>query len=253
MNAKLKKISEWALGGIMAMSLIFLIAFENSEQKSKRCISLKVELNDQNDQFFITPDDIEKYVTQIGSKPLEGKLLSKIDLTELEKRVLEIKQVQECEAFGDLQGNIILKVKPFVPFARILGESGSKDKYMDKNGVLFPLSKYHSERVLLLSGSYFARIKNLSDEKTSELLKLIKTLRNDEFWNSQITQLDIDITGNIKMITLMGEQVIEFGTAENQENKLKKLDIFYRQIMATDQWNKFSKVNVSFANQIVCE
>ncbi len=252
MKSKLKKISNWAIGIVMACSIVLLISFENSENKSKRCNKLEIELLGQTDQFYISKEDILKYVTQNGNRPLEGKLLSSIDLTELEEKTKEIKQIETCDAFGDLQGNIHLKVRPYIPYARVLGSAGYKDHYMTNEGVFFPLSKYHAERVLLLSGSYFKRLENLKDVKHTELLALVNTIKENDFWNSQITQMDVNGSGEITMVPLMGEQIIKFGTAEDAEQKLKRLEIFYKKIMATNQWNSFKTVNVSFANQIVC-
>ena len=250
MNWNTSKLREYGFAGLGLAIIMVLIGFVDIKSKEQRCQGVEIELIDNMDQYYISKEDIKKYITRNGQEPLEGKMLSSIDLGLLEERVREINQIDFCEAYGDLKGVLHLSVKPFIPYARVSTGNSMSDKYLNEVGKVFPLSKYHSARVLLLSGNYFQGKKNLNDEP---LMELIHTIKNDSFWNAQLAQMDVNRNGEIKFIPVLGNQVIEFGKAENVEQKLKKLKVFYKEIAGVKGWDEFSKVKVQYANQVVCE
>jgi cell division protein FtsQ len=51
----------------------------------------------------------------------------------------------------------------------------------------------------------------------------------------------------------VGDERIEFGRPEDVEVKLKKLMIFYKEIMPRMGWNKYDRVNLEYEGQIVAE
>jgi cell division protein FtsQ len=55
------------------------------------------------------------------------------------------------------------------------------------------------------------------------------------------------------MYPQVGKQYIEFGKAEQIEEKFSKLTIFYQKILPFKGWNTYKRVNLKYFNQIVCE
>lgn len=247
-----QKIIEYVLSGLGLCGLVFLIAFENNADQTKRCNGIKVELVGGDDEFFISPSDVTNYITRNGMEPLEGKLLSQIKLSEVEKEVLKIKQIQSCEVFGDLQGNINIKAKPYLPYARILKKFGP-DYYMDAEGGFFPLSKYYSARVMLISGDYFENKTALDPEKDADLINLIKSIKANRFWNAEISRMFVSSDKSINFLTITGDQLVKFGRPDDIEGKLKKLMVFYKKILPTQEWGQFQEIDIHYKNQIVCK
>jgi cell division protein FtsQ len=54
------------------------------------------------------------------------------------------------------------------------------------------------------------------------------------------------------MVPRVGNHIIEFGEAENIEEKLDKLYTFYLNGMNKIGWNKYSKLNIEFGNKVIC-
>lgn len=253
MKINSRKILDWTISVIGLLAVVFLIAFESKSGEAKRCTGIKVEVENAADQLFVTPNQVIDEITNQGLKPLEGKLLSQIDLCSIENEVNAIPQIQNCEVYGDLKGTIHITAKPYKPIARITKNYG-KDLYMDSEGAFFPMSAYHTARVMLVSGSYFSNKKNnLSSQKDKEILSLIHSIQDSPFWTAQITQLDIDRSGNVSFIPLVGNQSVAFGKAENVDLKLKKLEVFYKKILPNEKWRNFTTVDIQYKNQIVCK
>jgi cell division protein FtsQ len=53
-------------------------------------------------------------------------------------------------------------------------------------------------------------------------------------------------------MTVLGDQRIEFGTAENYEAKFNKLKMFYNKVLSQD-WSRYKKISIKYQDQIVCE
>jgi cell division protein FtsQ len=55
------------------------------------------------------------------------------------------------------------------------------------------------------------------------------------------------------MTTLVGGQVIEFGSTENMEEKFRNLRAFYDQVMTPHNWNKYNRIILKFNNQVIAK
>ena len=82
---------------------------------------------------------------------------------------------------------------------------------------------------------------------------LIQFIDQSEYWKKMIAQLTLQSNGNIVMLPQIGDYEIQFGKPEDIENKFKKIDMFFRDILPSKGWDAYKTVNVSFTNQIVCE
>lgn len=249
---KLRKSISYVLGGSLAALALVLILAATKNNSSKRCKGLETRIKDNSEQFLVTKEDIEKWVTQYGNDPFEGKIIENISLEKVEKRVLESGTVKSCKAYFDLQGHLILDIEAYRPVGRILSNSQNADRFIDNEGNIFPISKHFSPTVLLISGDYLNRHKSLKSEKNSDLLALINAIHEDEFWSAQITQIDVNNQKEVNMLPLMGKNTIEFGTPENIDAKFEKLLVFYKQILPQKIWSDFTKVSVKYEGQIVC-
>ena len=97
-------------------------------------------------------------------------------------------------------------------------------------------------------------IKSVKEEEYAQkIYTLINFINNHKFWSMQIGQIDINSKGYVVMYPQVGDQRLEFGYAEDIEKKFKKLEIFFKQIMPTKGWNTYSKVNVEYKDQIICD
>jgi cell division protein FtsQ len=249
-NTNLGKI---LLGVIAACAVVFLIGFSTNSFSPNRCKKIEIKIKNGDEQFFIEQQEVEDLATKYGSDQLVGKLYEKIDLREIEQRVLRNRQIRSCQAFRGIEGILNINIEQQIPVARIIMPDGRDDVYINTEGNFFPLSNRYSARILLLSGEYFRNLLGLKEIRHQRSLQFINYINEDPFLKAQFSQLDIDANGNIRIVPLLGKHIIEFGEPTNIENRLNRLKIFYNQILPVKGWDSFTWVSVKYNGQIVCK
>jgi len=65
--------------------------------------------------------------------------------------------------------------------------------------------------------------------------------------------LSMSRDGRVTMVPRVGNHTIRLGKAENYEEKLNNLLVFYREAMPVVGWDKYKVVNVEYKGQVVCQ
>lgn len=225
---------------------------------NQRCKNLVVTIEADSGARFLNETDIQMLLTENGSDPLMGSRLDEVRLNDLENRVKRNKLIKKCQVFRDLKGNIVVDVEQEKPLARWINSSQNGEwrnadgYYISDEGVFFPLSESYSARALLVSGAFFSKAKNLKTKNGEAIMELMRFLNTDPFWKAQIAGLDADKDGEVHVKTVLGDQLVELGTADGYEGKLRKLRLFYDKVLSQD-WGRYSRISVKFQDQIVCE
>ena len=234
------------------------IGMAESRLNMQRCTNLVISIEGDSGAHFLNQTDVQMLLTENGADPLMGNRLDEVNLGDLENRVRKNKLIKKCQVFRDLKGNVVVNVEQERPLARWINTSDNEELqntsgyYINNEGAFFPLSETFSARTLIVSGVFFKNAERLKTEKGKSLLELIRFLNTDPFWKAQVAQLDADKDGEIHLITVLGDQRIEFGTAEDYESKFSKLRLFYERVLSQD-WSRYSKISIKFQDQIVCE
>jgi cell division protein FtsQ len=235
--------------------LVLFIGFSEHQQESVAVKDIVIKMENIQENHFIDEQDVVRLM-QLDYENLKGATLSRINLKEIEKRIKADRFVKDAELYSDIKGNLIVKATLHRPIARIVRDDGP-DAYLAEDGTIMPVSDKYASRVVLISGPFvrqFIRLDNIRNhDNGDELMFMLKKISEDEFWRAQITQLDIDRKGRIFILPQIGSQTIEFGTAENLDVKLKKLKLFYKEILPQMGWNKYKRVSLEFEGQIIAE
>lgn len=235
--------------------VVVIIAFTERKQDlvSIRDVSVKI-YNSENNHFLDESDVMS--LMQVNLSNIRGAKSTDVNLKAIEKKIKKDPFIKEAELYTDLKGNLIVGVELRRPVARIIRNDGP-DGYIAEDGTVMPVSEKFTARVVLISGPYVRKIlqqRNLNQtDEGVRLLNLLSEIREDEFWNAQIAQMDIDSKGKVTLLPQIGNERIEFGTPDNEDVKLRKLKIFYKEILPRTGWNKFRRVNLEYEGQIVAE
>jgi cell division protein FtsQ len=240
---------------ILLIAVSFLIAFSERKQGGAVCKDVQVEIENARDNYFLDEAEILRQVETSGQQ-IKGINLERINLKKIEAKLKLDKHILDAELYGDLKGNLIVRVELRRPIARIV-QQDAPDAYIAEDGTVMSVSENYSSRVVLVSGPFVKPLLESEDLKKSEegakLLAMIKYIKEDDFWSAQIAQLDIDRGGKITLYPQVTSQLVEFGEPDNIEMKFKKLMIFYKEILPTRGWNKYERVNVEYEGQVIAK
>jgi cell division protein FtsQ len=244
--------------GIIAGCALLVILASSVEKRDfgYRVEEINVEIENAFENFFVDESDVMELIMQNESDSILGDGFTPVSLKEVEERIESHSFVKEAEVYRDLKGHLVVKARQNKPVARLMGTQG-KNAYIAETGELLPVSSKYTARVPVITGRYTEKlmaIKSVKEEEYAQkIYTLINFINNHKFWSMQIGQIDINSKGYVVMYPQVGDQRLEFGYAEDIEKKFKKLEIFFKQIMPTKGWNTYSKVNVEYKDQIICD
>ncbi len=242
----------WGLSALLIAVCISWISFRNDSRVIRKVV---VEIDNQINNYFLDEADVLKLLTDGGEEKIVGANVENLSLKILENRLKNHKFVSNTEVSTDFQGNLFVSITQSKPIARILRQDGP-GAYVSNIGQVLPLSEKYTARVVLLSGDYTRKLWLDNLEETpygQQLLELLLYIDQDPFWKAQIAEVSINRNGDIRLYPQVTRQVVEFGKAENIEEKFKKLMIFYTRILPAKGWNTYDRVSLKYSNQIVCE
>ncbi len=235
--------------------VISVIAFTERRQSDVSIKDLSVKIKNTTNNHFLEESDILELM-QVNMASLRGASSDRVKLRDIEAKIKKDPFIESAEMYTDLRGHLIVSVELRRPVARIVRNDGP-DGYIAEDGTVMPVSEKFTARVVLLSGNYvrvLLKQTNLNGSvEGTQLMRLLKTIQDSEFWNAQIAQLDIDSNGNITLLPQIGDLRIEFGKAVDEEKKLRKLMIFYKEILPRVGWNKYKRVSLEYEGQLVAE
>jgi len=241
--------------GAAILVVLVVIAFTERRQGTIAIKDITIKIENTQENHFLEEEDITSLM-KLNQEGVKGASLDEVNLRDIEKKIKMNPFIKDAQLYSDLKGNVVVKAEVRRPIARMVRNDGP-DGYIAEDGTIMPVSDKFTSRVILISGGYVRQLlkqTNVSETESGvQLMELINTIREDEFWSAQIAQLDIDSKANIDIYSQVGDERIEFGQPDNVESKLNKLMIFYKEILPRVGWNKYSRVNLMYEGQIIAE
>ena len=207
------------------------------------CEKVEVVIADSLERQFLNEKDIVAYLTKANLYPL-NKRSDDINTFLIEEALFNNEIIESAKVVQSVSGKITITITQRMPVLRIFSQAGSY--YVDNTGQPMPSSLGQAILVPIASGNI---------EKSfavSELYKFALFLQDDVFWNDQITQIFVRSTNDVEIVPRVGNHRILLGSLDDFEKKLKRLRLFYEQVIPKMGWEKYSIINLKFKNQIVC-
>ncbi len=242
------------IGGILLVVLVS-IAFSYNRQFFRTTRGVEVLIDNTHENYFVEREEITELMNGGERDYVTGAFLSDIDLRQLEDNIEKHPYVENAQVYRDLTGVVSVKVEQKRPIARIFKREG-KDYYISEGAEIINESEKYTARVLLIEMEDGTLIGNTHMDETEygiQLFALLERIYEDEFWRAQVAGMTIDKTGEIVLQPQITKQLIDFGHPEEIEEKLKKLETFYKRILPVKGWNTYDRVSIKYENQIICE
>ena len=246
----LKKLSK--IAGVLALIafLVITLAFTSIKYHDAPCSGIEIEYA-PDDKIALDKAVIRKIILN-ADKDILGQHLDSINTAALELEVEKLPAVLNAEVFEmvakdstSYKGVLTVRVKHREPLLRVITKSESY--YMDEFGYKFPVSSSYPAHVLVATG-------NISEEfAREELLPCVRFIEDNEFWRAQIEQVYVESDDEVILTPLFGEQLIEMGSLDNYQEKLRNMKTFYKKVLANNNWNKYKSISLKYSDQIVAK
>lgn len=246
-----------------AIAFVVVFAILQSNYKNTLCTNLKVVVLDSAESKFVSKSTILNFIYKNIQDEIVGNKFKNIDLALIEQELTNDFFIKSSEVYRAGKGTLEIEITQRKPIVRIYDNLG-ETYYIDADGYFLPTSNNFASYVPIFNGniphidSLFANnIKNIKDEMFDSLIfrdiyKLSVSLKNDEFATSMIDQIYVNNENEFEMFPKVGNLKIIFGTIENTETKFRNLKAFYKEAAPKVGWNKYSAINLTFVNQVVC-
>ena len=240
------KILAWLL---LFGFLGFTVWFTSREVESVTCKNVSVRIIDGSPRFLQEEDILE--LVKKADNSIFGKKLKQINTETLERKLQVVENIRNIEIYRKIggksfqfTGKLVVEVEERNPIVRI--KTGESDYYLDGEGIKIPVSDKYSVKVPVVSGTV------TSEYATNELLPFAGFIYSDPFWKAQIEQIFVTPKKELLVIPRVGDHLIEFGTTENYQEKLRNLKAVYQQGFSKTGWDKYKTINLKYKNQVVC-
>ncbi|UAY51641.1 FtsQ-type POTRA domain-containing protein [Ferruginibacter albus] len=237
---------------IGAGTLVLLVAAVQ-KKNTQRCKGVNITIKDVQNNCFVDKKDILDSLKVLEGEDPVGKGISSFDLQIMETKLKKNVWVKKAELFFDNNDVLQIKITEREPVARIFANNETTF-YIDTSNAILPLSEKFSARLPVFTGFPTDKARSKAD---SNLLKDIQTislaLQQNAFCMAMIDQVDITPQKTFDMVPKIGNTTIVFGDATDAAEKLRKLKVFYQQVMPQAGWNYYSQVNVQYKNEIVAK
>ncbi len=250
MKRKIKIFAHVTAWILAVVALVVTLAFSYAETASVVCKEIAVKY-DGDQQVQLSKQEIVRLINA-ADKNLIGKKLREINAETIEQEVNKHNAIYKADAYKlivrdsiNYKGILAVKVRHRDPVMRIM--SPDANYYMDEEGVRFPTSTRYSANVVIVTGNINENLARNS------ILPMVLHIADNNFWQAQIKQIHVDRNEELLLTPLVGNQMIEFGTADSYRQKLRNLMAFYEQVLASNNWDKYERISLKYKNQIIAK
>lgn len=240
-----KKILVITFNVIIGIYLVLAItAFNKSADKETVCKDVRITIERGVIEGSLSPIDVRNMLNGEKVNPV-GRTLAAINLRAMEERLNAQELIENAECYKTQDGCVNITVTERVPVVRVMAANGD-DYYVDKDGRVMKNTGYACN-LMVATGSidraYASRV----------LAPVGRLILADDFWRSQIEQVNVLPDSTIEMVPRVGEHIIYIGRPVGLTKKLERLRKFYQYGLSQAGWNKYKRISVEFNNQIVCK
>jgi cell division protein FtsQ len=246
---------------IPVLYLIIMPVYLARSINSTRCGGISIDISDSSKYHFVTKQQLLNLVYGSTGKIL-GRPIRDVSVSEIEGKISRLRELKKAEVYISVDGILHVYADQRDPVMRVMPDNGG-DFFIDDDGVVVRKRNLYTPRLHIVGGNInisSAMLNGVSVLDTSiknsilkDIYYLVDYINKDDFWSAQIDQIYVDNNDEIELIPRVGNQIIQLGTTENIEGKLRNLAVFYDKVLPEVGWNKYSMINLEFKDQIVCK
>ncbi len=255
----MKKTLHISLFALFIMAVIAVFVYVYLEYRKQGLGGIEITVVRSEEKGFIVKDEIRSIIDPADT--LQNQLIKNLELKQLELAIEENPFCEYADVFVNIKGTLVVNVKEIQAVVRVFNRSG-KSFFIDDRGYFAPLSQDYTPRLLVCSGYFNSnytgdRKHHIADSSyaASDLAKaweLSKEIQSRPFLRAQISQIYLNSKKEFDLVPLLGKHIIQFGKLEYMDEKLDKLEAFYKETLINQDWGTYKSINLKYLNQVVC-
>ena len=260
----MKKFKHIAIWGGLLLYLIVALSFVSRKRSGTICSKVQVQVLDSLDDRFVSKDEILDLIYDTDIKVL-GEPVSRINIRQMEKYLEDRAIIHQAELYFTADGNMHVEINQRNPIVRVINDKG-RSYYIDREGVIIPLSSNYASHVLVASGEIveffeLAKTRRLpcpgkyegnKNYTICQIHEMAAFISRNPFWKSQIEQIYVNDKGEFELIPRVGGHLIKLGAFSGYRDKLRNLKAFYMKGLNNVGWNQYLEISLKYDNQIIC-
>ena len=239
-----KKILLSALLLLIAAYIVAAVTVFNRKPASQVCQDIRLVIKDSVYAGFITKNEVSAMLKKKGISPLEQPM-DRVRTDSIEQVLSRHPLIDRVECYKTPGGSLNIEVSQRIPILRVMSDDGANYYLDDKGYIMPPDAKCVAHRAVATG-----RIEKAFAVK--DLYKFGVFLQRNPFWDAQVEQIHFLPDGNVELVPRVGNHLIYLGKLNHFESKLERVKVFYEKALNRVGWNKYSRINVEFDNQIIC-
>lgn len=252
MDMKIKRGHIVIYLGVILFSWV-IVGVSGSSRKNLQCVDVKAKLHNQTGNHFISQTKLNEILRDVQGKDMLDCKMGEIEVAKLENALEQNPYIKGAEVWKEFSGELMVELELRRPIARLMTITGS-DFYLDEHFHKMDVSPEYTSQVMLVRGRINEPMMP-RDTITSPILDSLKPLvqyaANDEFLNSQISEIVVGDDNKLTIYPEVGDILIHFGTCRNYKDKFDRLEMFYEQVLNKVGWEKYKSISLEYSGQVV--
>lgn len=239
-----RRIIQWIVLGICIAGIAVLAVLFRQQESAARCTGVEITIDGVENKQFVTRGEMADFLFKKMGE-IKGRDMDKISLKKIEETIGSHPMVRSTEVYTNLEHKIQIHINQHQALVRIHPDKGN-GYYLSDRGSRFPLSAHYTERVVVATGS-------IDTTMSRKVYTLVNHVHRLPFWNAQIEQIFVGEEGDLILIEKFGNHRLIIGDTDNLDEKLERLEAFYKKALQPKGWGRFTTINAKYNNQIICK
>jgi cell division protein FtsQ len=245
---RILSIITWSLTGTgVLVLLVAAIRYRNNNT----CKGYLIGVSGPPKGLFIGKKDIASMLAPAGAK-IQDRPIQSFDLHRMETTLEKNIWIRKARLFFDNNCILHVDVTLRTPATRIFTTEGNSF-YLDSQGVQLPVIAALPARLPVFTGYPSRTVSHQAPDSllTETILRLSGFIRSDSFWSAQIAQVNILPDRTFELEPEIGDHRVTFGDGNDIGPKFHRLFLFYNEVLSRTGFDKYQRIDVSYAGQVV--
>ena len=238
----MKRYTKYIILAVLAGLLLWGVLWAKGKAADQVCNDVKVEIVNNETTNFVTAEGILQSLEKKHIN-LKGMPMWQINSEKVEKALASLPYLESVQIVKAQDGKVIIQVTQLVPVMRVF--DGEASYYVNADGKKMRAEAAFYCDVPVVTGHFTKAY------PPQRLIPLITYVQNDSALNSVVQQYIFRDSTNIYMVPCFVGHVVNLGSADNYENKFKKLMLFYKKVLPYKGWMTYDTISVKWSHQVV--